>query len=1123
VNSGSIVAILAGIGSSVLALLCAPVVALAQAEDREPMPLSLEHSSSATQRADEPIVYRFAARAGQSYFIEVDQRGLDFIVAVQSPDGGTLPYNSPSRRDEREYAVLHAGATGDHLITVVSNEQTNATGRHSIRVMELSTVTRTNPERSQAWALMTTAAAINAEADRMRLDHEVAQQQVDALKKSSRDAYAQARDLWEKLGESRLQAQALYSMAMLEYWDLENWTAASDLAERAANLYRGVDDELDARARLLQACALVVVAGEMDRDAASATFEITLETFADLATRYEKRDDVRALAEVLNLIGYTQHLRGNVADAEPAWQRSASLFSSVGEWREELNARQNLAVIAAEQGYLGKTIDTFRYILEQIPAGKDQELEANVLENLGAVHRDFGDIDEALQAYSDALNLRETLGDGTHVSASLRGLGSTYYIAGEYEAAKTFLQRALEAARDVGDGRSEAAVLTYLGNIAFLENDYDSALALHQGAERLTNSALDRAVRQLLIAKDLAASGRHLEALATAEAVAASSGDSPVVLADAHTQIGRSHAANDEYSAAAEHLQQALSLYRSLRLQEGEADALNGLAVAARGAGNLPEAVAYGEAALDRIESLRVKVSAPELRAMYSASQRSFYETQIELLMPSEGGDSDEQALMAALSVSERARARMLVDLLASARVDTDQTVDATLAARRSRLQEDLAARSRQRDQLLAGPLANAKADAQLAELLQEMAALENELTLLDTRTRAGSTLPSSLLTGQEIQRLIDPDAVLLQYELGQHRSFVWVVTHDSVHAVELAPRDAIEAAARRALASLQTSTSAPASRNAALQALADHVLTPVAHLVNAGRVLVSADGAMHYVPFAVLPLIRDGVSAALIGTHEVVNVPSMSALVAQRAQRSAESPSKTLAVFADPVFESTDERLTRAAAIATEEDPDLVTRSSVELRRLRYSGREARDIAALVPETGRLVSEGFHANRDEVLNADLKLYRYVHFATHGLVDSRYPALSALALSQFDQRGNPIAGFLRLDDIYDLDLNADLVVLSACDTALGREIRGEGLVGLTQAFLYAGTKGLALSLWQVSDAATAALMTRFYEHMIKDGASAAEALRAAQLSMAADPRWANPYYWGAFVLVGDVR
>ena len=444
-----------------------------------------------------------------SYFIEVEQRGLDFMITVQSPDGSTGSYNSPLRRDEREYAVLDAPASGGYRITISSNELTNASGSHSIRITELSTVTRANAERSQAWRLMTTAAALNAEADRLRLSQTVDQEQSGTLKKSSRDAYAQARDLWQKLGEPRLHGQAIYSMTMLEYWDLENWAGASDLAETAASVYRDVDDDLYTRARFLHTYTLVDVAGEMEREAASATFETALATFAELAARYEERGDLHALAEVLNFIGYTHHLRGNVTDAEPAWQRTASLFSRIGDWREELNVRQNLAVVESDEGYLDKTIETFRYILEQIPAGKDGDLEANVLENLGAVHRDFGDIDEALQAYSRALTLRQDLGDSTHVSASLRGLGSTYYVSGEYELAKSFLQRALDAVRNVGDGRSQAAVLTYLGNIAFLEADYEAALGLHRDAERLTNSALDRAVRRLLIAKDLAASGRR--------------------------------------------------------------------------------------------------------------------------------------------------------------------------------------------------------------------------------------------------------------------------------------------------------------------------------------------------------------------------------------------------------------------------------------------------------------------------------------------------------------------------------------------------------------------------------------------------------------------------------------
>jgi CHAT domain-containing protein len=189
----------------------------------------------------------------------------------------------------------------------------------------------------------------------------------------------------------------------------------------------------------------------------------------------------------------------------------------------------------------------------------------------------------------------------------------------------------------------------------------------------------------------------------------------------------------------------------------------------------------------------------------------------------------------------------------------------------------------------------------------------------------------------------------------------------------------------------------------------------------------------------------------------------------------------------------------------------------------LPSTGWEADAISALVAEEQRFVARSFDARRETLFAADLGQYRLVHFATHGLVDSRYPALSALALSQFDERGVPQNGFLRLHDIYGLDLNADLVVLSACETALGREIRGEGLMGLTQGFLYAGARGVVASLWQVPDRATAELMARFYGHLLNDGLQPAEALGKAQLSMAAERRWSHPYYWGGFVLVGDWR
>jgi len=195
----------------------------------------------------------------------------------------------------------------------------------------------------------------------------------------------------------------------------------------------------------------------------------------------------------------------------------------------------------------------------------------------------------------------------------------------------------------------------------------------------------------------------------------------------------------------------------------------------------------------------------------------------------------------------------------------------------------------------------------------------------------------------------------------------------------------------------------------------------------------------------------------------------------------------------------------------------------AASLPRLRFSGEEAKEISKLVPAAGdRLEALGFDASRELVLSGELARYRYVHFATHAIVESS-PSLSSLVLSMVDRRGRPRNGFLRLADVYDLELDADLVVLSACRTALGREMPGEGLIGLTRGFMHAGAARVVASLWSVDDQSTAELMQRFSRSMLVDRRTPAAALREAQVGMARERRWALPYEWAAFSLQGEWR
>jgi CHAT domain-containing protein len=373
----------------------------------------------------------------------------------------------------------------------------------------------------------------------------------------------------------------------------------------------------------------------------------------------------------------------------------------------------------------------------------------------------------------------------------------------------------------------------------------------------------------------------------------------------------------------------------------------------------------------------------------------------------------------------------------------------------------------------------------------------------------------------------LDENTLLLEYALGEQKSFVWAVTPDSVKAFELPGRAAIEQEAKQ-FYQLVTAPG-PSSPQAAAN-LSRMLLQPLAGELKQKRLVIVADSVLQYLPFSALTLSEDG--RPLIVDHEIVTLPSASVLGVLREEFEHRRPAgKLLAVLADPVFSADDPRLAQATKTpepANHASATDVQRSAAEsglggLVRLRFSRQEAEEIARLAGDKRSLKALDFSASRSLVTGSNLADYRIVHFATHGLINNQNPNLSGIVLSLVDGQGRPQNGFLRLYDIYNLKLDADLVVLSACQTALGKEIKGEGLIGLTRGFMYAGAPRVVASLWRIDDRATADIMKRFYASMLKDGLRPAAALRAAQISMSQDKRWHSPHYWAAFTLQGDWR
>ena len=860
--------------------------------------------------------------------------------------------------------------------------------------------------------------------------------------------------------------------------------------------------------------------------------------------------DRRNEGEALLLLGTSQYNIRQVAPAKDYLESSLKIFSELKDNNGEARALLMLGHVNIDLGNNSESLRLFNQSLDLSSRTNNLREKGKALNALAVTYSIAGEKQSAVAHYRQSIAIFRQIGDRRNEGITLNGMGYVYYTVAQNERSLNYYRRALKSFRSVGDLEGESLALARIGKNLEVLSGKKTAVHYYQELLTVTRRLKDPVFESYVLnwLGDVYASTETQRAVPYyTQALALSRLNSnPRIEAQTLNRLGYSYALLGDADSARRYYNSALERTRTITDREGESLTLYNLALLEKGQKRLGEAQALIERSLKIVESLTTDVGDRELRASYFATVHQQYEFYIDVLMqlhkqnPAAGFDSK------ALEVSERSRARSLLEMLGENRAAIKQGVDSHLLKQQKSAIEKLSTAIQKRQMIFSRPHSRQEVDnsqREISELTTEYEQIAAEIRQRNPRY-AALTQPTSL-TRAQIQDLLDGDTVMVEYALGERQSFAWAVTQDSIKSYELAERAKVERLARIAYEYLANDPDDKLQKPRedyidAIARLSEILLPPIAEHAHKKRVVVIGEGALQYIPFSTLQVSHGDGDRRLLAQQEIVNLPSAAALAVQRrALEGREPATRSLAIVADPVFESDDSRIEKAGSrnssgtsrgVTDRKALADVSNAARALRdvginrgldRLLFSRREADEVFKLIPQGDGMKALDFQASRKTVVSDEFSNYRMLHFATHGVLDNQFPELSGIMLSMFDEQGRPQNGFLQLYEIYNLKLSADLVVLSACQTGLGKEIKGEGIVGLTRAFMYAGVPRVVASLWRVNDVATAALMSRFYREMIVNGLKPAAALRAAQLDLSWEKRYQHPYFWAGFVLQGE--
>lgn len=1067
-------------------------------------------------------------------------------VSAIDPAGNTIVEGACDNRHSTPFSFV-ARKGGQYVLIVRATEQSRVAQQFSLEAVEVRTTTAQDLQRIKAERLVS---------DAIRLRREWRTESSE----SALRLFVRALGIWISLRDTEGQGLTLLNLGRT-YESLDQTGNAIDCYERALT----VSDKRRQAEALARLTSLYAIIPESDKAIKYGNL------FLELSQQVQ---DKHLEAETLINIGDAHYIQNDLKLAIENYEKCRGLLDRINDLAIKAQLEISLGYAFLSSSKPENAIKSFHDAVAFSTQVNNRYLLALALRGLGSLYTRLGQPQRGLEASRQALGLVKQ-GEGRLLKARvLAGIGYTYERLGDSDKALAYDNEAIRVFQDIGHKWGEAELLMDRGRVYYFLGEKLQALHSYESAQRLFGILkLPRYQAQTLsnIGLVYSALGNKAKALESfRDSLIATREKDKRSYAYTLNYRGELKAADHRPGEARTDFEEALPLLKAAKDEVGQAITLYNLARSTRDLGHLEEAAQYSEAALRIIESIRASVAGESLRMSFGASMHQHYELRVDILMrlhkeqPARGFD------VAALEASEKGRARSLLESFAKAETDIRAGVDQALLNRRDRLKRQLEEKGQEGIRLHARAHTQKEEDA----LVEEQTRLTREWEEIQEQIRANNQRYTSLpeitvLSGEQIQKSLDNDSLLLEFSLGEDRSYAWLVSSDSIKSFTLPVRKDIKAACEKLYAALteplresnplSNATGVRVSDREAKvdqlsQELSKLILGNFQNLLGRKRLLIVADGALQYIPFEVL---RSGATSAqtsaplLIDNHEIVYLPSVSVLARQQARLANRPiPSQMLAILADPVFDNMDSRVRESRSNLTSSQlaqrrshgnrdapvglmsPRSESTSEGVLRavgfnqgipRLPYSYQEAQRIKSLVPGLAPFVALNFDANRRQVTSGNLTNYRWLHFATHGILNSQVPELSGLLFSMVDHNGKAQDGFLQLHEIYDLNLSAELIVLSACQTALGKEIRGEGLFGLTRGFMHAGAKQVVSSLWKVDDSATADLMELFYKEMLVNGRSPAAALQQAKINLRKQKRWQNSFYWAGFIIQGDWR